>query len=95
VGALRFALETHSFSGPFNTVAPSPAQNADFTKALGRALGWPTPFPVPGFALKLALGADFAEEALLASARCVPAALERAGFVFAHPELDAALASVV
>ena len=95
VRSLRFALETPSLRGAYNAVAPAPARNADFTKALGRALGRPTLLPVPGFALKLAVGGAFAEEALLASARCVPGALADAGFRFAFPDLDEALASVV
>ena len=43
-------------TGPFNLTAPEPVTNADFTRALGRALHRPVVFPVPAFALELALG---------------------------------------
>ena len=58
-------------TGPFNLTAPEPVTNADFTRALGRALHRPVVFPVPAFALKLALG-EMAE-LLLTGQRAVPA----------------------
>jgi uncharacterized protein len=89
VRVLRFAIETPSLSGPINTVAPGAVTNADFTTTLGRVLGRPTPFAVPEFALRVALGGLSTE--LLSSQRVAPAELTRAGFVFQHPELDGAL----
>src|SRR4051812_31204459 len=53
-------LLTHDVSGPVNMSGPAPVTNAAFTKELGRQLHRPTPWIVPKFALKLALG-DFAE----------------------------------
>jgi NAD dependent epimerase/dehydratase family enzyme len=65
--------------------------NRDFTKALGRAVHRPTlPIPVPGAALRLAVG-PFADEGILIGQRLAPAALQRSGFAFAHDDLDAAL----
>jgi hypothetical protein len=48
--------------------------------------------PVPGFALRAAIG-PFADEAVLASQRVLPRRLEAAGFTFAHPDIDTALAA--
>lgn len=79
--------------GPFNLTAPEPVTNADFTRALGRALGRPTLLPVPAFALRLVLG-EMAE-LLLTGQRAVPAKAEALGYQFRYPALDAALKSLV
>lgn len=79
--------------GPFNLTAPAPVTNADFTRALGRALHRPTLFAVPGIALRLAMG-EMAE-LLLTGQRAVPAKAQALGYQFRYPALDAALASVV
>jgi NAD dependent epimerase/dehydratase family enzyme len=66
--------------------------NADFTKALGRALGRPAVVPVPGVALKLMFG-EMAE-ILTMSDRMVPMRLLDEGFRFRYPDLAAALAAM-
>jgi uncharacterized protein (TIGR01777 family) len=68
-------------SGPVNLVAPEPARNRDFAKALGHALHRPAALPFPSFAVKLLLG-EMGEELLLASKRVLPVALEAQGFEF-------------
>jgi hypothetical protein len=60
---------------------------------LGRLLHRPTPFPVPGAVLRLALG-ELAGE-LLDSRRVVPARALARGFAFAFPDLPLALADAV
>ncbi len=92
VGAIIFALENDSLSGPVNLCGPQPATNAAFTKAMGRALHRPAPWQVPGFAMKLALG-QAADEMALFGQRALPRALEAAGFQFRHPTLEDALAA--
>ena len=89
VDAIRFLL-TADVSGPVNLTAPTPATNAEFTRALARAVHRPAVLPVPGGALRLALG-EFAREAVLGGKRAVPAALTAAGFRHTHPELEMAL----
>ncbi|KAA2264344.1 TIGR01777 family protein [Solihabitans fulvus] len=90
VAAIRFVLEHDEVAGPVNITGPGPVTNAEFTRALGRALGRPTPWVIPGFALRLVLG-EFADEAVLVGQRAVPRVLERHGFTFAHSSLNAAL----
>ena len=51
------------------------------------------PRSVPRFALRIVLG-EFANEAL-ASQRVLPAVLNRLGFSFADPDVDAALRSAI
>lgn len=91
VRALLFAINNDALAGPVNLTGPAPVTNAEFTAALGRALNRPTPLLVPGFALRTVLG-EFADEGLLEGQRAIPAALERAGFVFHHNTIGEALA---
>jgi uncharacterized protein (TIGR01777 family) len=88
VRVYRFVLES-DVSGPVN-VAAGTATNADFTKALGRALRRPTLFPVPGFALRLAFG-GMADEMLLGGQRMESRRLTDAGFAFEDTDLQAYL----
>ena len=90
VGAIHHAVNTDSLEGPVNAVAPNPVSNREFTKTLGRVLGRPTIFPMPGFAARLAFG-EMANELLLSSTRVEPARLAETGYAFQHPELDGAL----
>ena len=92
--AIFFAMNMPTLAGPLNVTAPRPVTNAEFTQALGKAVHRPAVLPAPAFALRLALGA-MANEALLASARVVPAKLGDAGFQFIHPTVDRALAAAL
>jgi len=94
VAIVRLALEGGTVQGPRNVVSPQPVENAEFTKALASALGRPTLFPAPAFALRLALG-DMADALLLSSQRVMPAQLEKLGYKFLHPDLAGILPSLV
>ena len=91
VALLRLALDDARMSGPANVVSPGVVRNADFTRSVARAVGRPALVPVPGFALRLALG-ELAGE-LLDSRRAVPARARALGHRFAWPELPPALAA--
>lgn len=91
VRALLFAISEPSLSGPVNMTGPVPVTNAEFTTAFGHAINRPTPFALPSFAVRAALG-EFADEGLLVGQRVIPAALERAGFQFHHHTIGEALA---
>lgn len=84
----------NELNGPVNLVAPESVRNIDFTKAVGKAMKRPTPFPAPAFALKLLLG-DFAKEGLLASTKVVPQVLLDAGYEFHFPTIENAMAELV
>ncbi|PXA86819.1 hypothetical protein DMC25_13320, partial [Caulobacter sp. D4A] len=62
--------------------------------ALGRALNRPALLPAPAWPLRTALG-PFADELLLSGQKVLPAAARDAGFRFAYPMLDEALAALV
>jgi len=80
-------------SGVFNCTSPNPVTNREFTRALGSAVHRPALFPVPGIALRVAMGE--VGQHVLDSARVIPQAAERAGFRFEFTHLDAALTDVV
>jgi hypothetical protein len=56
VGLILHALDTPEISGPMNLVAPGIVRQADFAKALGRAVNRPAIAPTPAFAIKVILG---------------------------------------
>jgi uncharacterized protein (TIGR01777 family) len=93
VGLVMALIGDARAAGPFNLSAPHPVTNAEFTRALARALHRPTLFAVPGVALRLALGELSA--ALLTGQRAVPAKAEALGFAFTHPRIETALAAAV
>jgi len=79
--------------GILNASAPRPVTNAEFTHALGHAVGRPTIVPVPGFAMTLMLGEGAA--AVTEGQRVLPERTLATGYVFRHPELAEALRSLV
>ena len=90
IGAIFHAIDRPEISGPVNVVSPNPVTNAEFTRALGRAVRRPALIPVPAFAARMLFG-EMADEALLASARVYPKRLLDTGYRFRHPELVPAL----
>ncbi len=88
------ALIAHAVSQPVegavNAAAPDPATNADFSRALARALGRPCWLGLPAAALRIAFG-QMADEILLASQRVFPRRALGSGFAFRYRDLDAAL----
>lgn len=94
VGAIEHLIMTPEIAGPVNVSLPAPITNAEFAKALGRAVGRPAVIPLPAFPLRAAYG-QLADELLLASARVLPEALERSGYRFRHPTIGAALAAAL
>ena len=90
VRAYLAALDDDRYTGPINLVTAS-VRNAELARALGHALGRPSWLPVPGFALRAAVG-EFAEY-LLHGRRVVPRRLHALGFTWTCAALDQALAS--
>ncbi|HKB31518.1 MAG TPA: TIGR01777 family oxidoreductase [Streptosporangiaceae bacterium] len=90
-GALSFLIDRPDIAGPVNLTTPNPVTNAEFTSALGAALGRPAILRVPSPALRLALGEAAGE--ILASVRILPGRLTGAGFEFRYPGIESALVS--
>jgi uncharacterized protein (TIGR01777 family) len=90
VAAYVDALES-DVSGAVNLTSPNPVRNAEFTRALGRALNRPTIIPTPTLAVQVILGREATKEAALSGLRVKPARLLDRGFEFRYPELEPAL----
>lgn len=95
VGAIRFLLAS-DVAGPVNLAAPEPVTNAEFTDALGRAVGRPTFLRVPRVVTKAPFGVgELLDNLLFTSSRVVPEVLTQAGYEFRYRDLDAALGAAL
>jgi hypothetical protein len=90
VGAMMHLIDRSQLAGAVNFVAPQEITNHQLTKALGQVLHRPTLLAMPALAARIVFG-EMAKELLLASARVTPRRLLDDGFVFAYPQLQAAL----
>jgi len=93
VRVIRFVIANDALAGPVNVVAGA-VTNAEFTRALARAVRRPAPFVAPAWLLRLVAG-DLAREALLSGQRVRSRRLAGAGFAFADTDLDDALRRLV
>ncbi|HEX6686360.1 MAG TPA: TIGR01777 family oxidoreductase [Candidatus Limnocylindrales bacterium] len=93
VRAVMFVLGDPRVDGPVNMAGPDPVTNAEFTKALARALHRPSIMPVPRFGVRLLFG-EYAEEGYR-SLRVMPKVLRDNGFEYEHPTFDSALAAAL
>jgi uncharacterized protein (TIGR01777 family) len=89
LAAVRFLLDHTDIAGPVNLVSPEPVREAEFARALGRVLHRPAIWPIPAFALRLALG-EYGSQAVI-SQRVLPGVLTGAGFPFQYSTVDTAL----
>jgi uncharacterized protein len=94
VQMVSWMLTNEGARGPVNATSPSPITNAEFSKALGRALKRPSLLPAPAFALRIALG-EMADALLLSGQRALPVRATDLGFSFRYSNIDEALASVL
>ncbi len=92
VGLLLHAAEGHHVEGPLNVCAPAAVTNADFSRALGRAMHRPAWLRAPAAALRIALG-DMAD-VVLASQRVDPEKARATGYAFRFGTLEATLADL-
>jgi uncharacterized protein (TIGR01777 family) len=87
------ALDGDAFSGPLNAVAPQPVRNAEYSKALGKALHRPAFAPVPAAALHLLFGemASIVTDGQNVS----DARAAGLGVTYAHPSVQEALSDAL
>ena len=90
VGAIMHLL-TSSVSGPVNLTAPNPVTSKEFSRTLGKVLKRPAFAKIPSFRPKALLGSELVQNLLLNGQRVIPDVLQRDGYTFAHPDLEAAL----
>jgi uncharacterized protein (TIGR01777 family) len=87
--ALRFLIETEEARGAFNLTAPDPVTNGELAKLIGKVMGRPSWFPLPGFAMRLVFGE--VAEVVLQGQRAIPRRLLDMGFEFDFPTAQASL----
>ena len=93
VDIITTALTDETMEGIYNGVAPDPRQHMDFMdKARDYHPGGQLLMPVPEWTLRIALGE--AADAVMDSAKVVPARLAERGFTFSYPTLDQALQKI-
>jgi uncharacterized protein (TIGR01777 family) len=89
---VRWIVDTPAVTGPLNVTAPHPVTNAEFARALGRAMHRPAFAPTPMFAVKLVIG-EMADSAF-ASQRALPGQPLAYGYHFRYPEIDIAFRGI-
>ncbi len=89
VSAIQFLMRNNQAQGVFNFTSPNPVTNEEFGRTIGRVMGRPHYFPVPGFAMRLAFGE--VASMVLEGQRVLPKKLLSAGYEFKFPTLEAAL----
>lgn len=95
VAALGLDPEVPIPEGPLVAAAPHPLRNADLMAALRRHLRRPPAPPTPAPLLRVGAVGLRSDPALALTGRhCTSEVLEEAGFTFAHPEIDSALAEI-
>jgi uncharacterized protein (TIGR01777 family) len=93
IGIVNHLLESDDAQGAYNLSSPSPVTNREFTRTLASALDRPAILPVPGLALRLAVGG--LARHLLGGQRVFPSRVVESGYVFRHPQLEGALSKVL
>ncbi len=96
IAAVRFLDARDDISGAVNVTAPQPVDNRTFMRQLRFHVGRPVGLSAYRFMLEPAMAVLRTEPELVLKSRwVVPERLSAAGFSFAHPELDEALASIL
>lgn len=90
-GLILYAIADKSIAGPVNAVSPNPITNTDFTSILGKVLSRPTKFSIPESIIKLSMGEELANSAILSSTRVIPEQLSKVGYKFRFPHLESVL----
>ncbi len=93
IEAIRFLLENKNARGAYNLIAPAQTSNADFMRAVAKALHRPYWFPTPAFLLRMVLGEM---SVLVLDGRFAqPKRLLELGYQFRFPALDGALKDLI
>jgi uncharacterized protein (TIGR01777 family) len=93
VGAILWSID-HAIEGPINLCALA-VSNAAFTAALARAVHRPAVLQVPAAALRLILGSELTNDAVLASQHVVARVLRDSGYAFVQPDLASIIKSAL
>lgn len=96
LGIIRFLIEHDEIDGVVNVSSPNPVDSVTVMRSIRAALGVPFGIPLHRWLLEPGAWAIRTETELVLKSRwVVPERLLAAGYRFAHPEIDAAVAGVV
>lgn len=93
LGILLQAFMDERWQGAINATSPHPLTNRDFSAAIAKALHRPSWFPVPKFALNVALGE--AAEMLTTGQNVIPVKAQALGYTFKYGDAKSALADLL
>lgn len=93
VGIYFHAIDNQNLNGAVNAASPNTCTMKEFAKTLGKVLHRPSLFPVPEFALKIAIGE--AGEVVLMSQRVKVDKLLDSGYKFKFENLEEALRNLL
>ena len=93
IGLIQWAIATPTVSGPVNAVAPEAVTMKTFCATVGKVLHRPSWLPVPGLALRVALGE--LGTLMTTGQRVHPARALAGGYDFRYPTLEPALRAIV
>ena len=93
VRVYRRAIDDAGLAGPVNATSPTPCRQVELAAVLARVLHRPNWFRTPAWLLRLVLRG--VSTLVLDSRRVAPARLTEAGFTFAFPDLEVALADAL
>ncbi len=95
-GILRFLIDHDEIDGVVNVAAPEPVDSVTVMRSIRRAVRMPFGIPLHRWLLEPGAWAIRTETELMLKSRwVVPERLLEAGYVFAHPAIDAAIDDVV
>jgi len=90
--AVQFFIENEQTEGVYNLSAPNPVKNETFMRTLRKVLNTPFGIPQPKWLLRFGARLIGTETELIFKSRFVlPERLQKAGFVFEHPEIEECL----
>jgi uncharacterized protein len=94
IAAIRHVIDRR-LDGPVNLTSPVRTTANDLGFALARRMNRPYALRAPVWGMRAVLGSDATDALLTTDALVEPSVLERSGFSFAYPDVDAAIAAVV
>lgn len=89
IDAFLHIIRDPNLSGAFNLVSPNPVSNLFFSETLGKILNRPVFFRVPATLLYGLFGEG--ADVILKGQNVIPERLQKSGFLFSYPTLEAAL----
>ncbi len=95
-GIIGFLIAHEDIDGVVNVSSPNPVDSVTVMRSIRRALGMPFGIPLHRWVLEPGAWAIRTETELVLKSRwVVPERLLAAGYVFAHPEIDAAIVGIL